>query len=148
MRTGVNTAWRGELGAEIARVRLVRGRLFLLDLDLRRCAFRPIIKLRTRHFLERRQILDQLINAQRFTTKFFNDLLHVGSFRVPAPKYLFRTSYGRTFPLPELIPAVVKFWNGSRLRFPLASRTWSTAFEGKTPVFNDCPSPVISPIVQ
>ena len=80
MRTGVNTAWRGELGAEIARVRLVRGRLFLLDLDLRRCAFRPIIKLRTRHFLERWQILDQLIDAQRFAGKFFNDLLHISSF--------------------------------------------------------------------
>jgi len=79
MRTGVNTAWRGELGAEIARVRLVPGRLFLLDLDLRRCAFRPIIKLRTRHFFERGQIPNELIDAQRFTGKFFNVSLHFDS---------------------------------------------------------------------
>ena len=39
MRAGVDAAGRGELGTEIAGVRLVRGRLFLLDLDLRRHAF-------------------------------------------------------------------------------------------------------------
>ena len=89
MRTGVNTAWRGELGAEIARVRLVPGRLFLLDLDLRRCAFRPIIKLRTRQFLERREILNQLINAQRFAGKFFNSLLHVRLFGATAQRNTF-----------------------------------------------------------
>src|SRR6184192_2554880 len=62
-----------------------------------RRAFRPIIKLRTRHFLERRQILDQLIDAQRFACKFFNDLLHISSFWATAPKkYIFRAPDGRT----------------------------------------------------
>ena len=50
-----------------------------------RGAFRPIIELRTRHFFERGQILDELIDTQRFTPReFFNDFLHVGSFRATA----------------------------------------------------------------
>src|SRR5206468_5116268 len=41
-------------------------------------AFRPIVELRARHFFERRQILDELIDAQWFTSKFLDDFLHVG----------------------------------------------------------------------
>ena len=42
-------------------------------------AFGPIFQLRTRHFLERRQIFDELIDAQRLATgQFTNDVIHRG----------------------------------------------------------------------
>src|SRR6266700_8286315 len=70
--------------------------LFVAMQDRR--AFRPIIKLRTRHFFERGQILDELIDAQRFTGKFFNVSRHIGWLRATGQKYLFAALYGRTFP--------------------------------------------------
>jgi hypothetical protein len=59
--------------------------------------------LRTRHFFERGQILDELIDAQRFAGKFFNVSLHFDSV---TPKIPFPRSVWKNFPVDE---SIVKF---------------------------------------
>jgi hypothetical protein len=58
--------------------------------------------LRTRQFLERREILNQLINAQRFAGKFFNDLLHISSFWATAKRNTFSAL---------LMEELSRYWN-------------------------------------
>src|SRR5437773_3115140 len=96
------------------------------------CALGPLsnslLRQLGQYFLERRQILDQLINAQRFAGKFFNDLRHISSFCATAQRNTFSGSLMEELSCRRNQFLRRQVWNGLPLRFPLASRTWSEAF--------------------